>query len=149
MTHVAAGISSSPGITSATGDTSGATLRVLRPDTMADDAVATYLIQAYSDEKGNTKVGLEGARPGCLPTCRPQPRRWMRAVPTAAARNSSPIPCTLPHSMLAVWGGGEGQQHGPECRRQDPGHCLCVCLPIHHRRQAVVQGHGGGGRHAQ
>lgn len=51
-----AGISSTPGISSASGDTSGAELKVLRPDTMADDAVATYLIQAYTDAEGSTKV---------------------------------------------------------------------------------------------
>lgn len=57
MRRCPAGISSTPGISSATGGTSGAELKVLRPGTMADDAVATYLIQAYSDEAGNTKVG--------------------------------------------------------------------------------------------
>ena len=51
------GISTAASIIDGTGDTSGATLQVLRPESMADDAVATYLIQAYSDENGNTKVG--------------------------------------------------------------------------------------------
>ena len=41
----------------ASGDTSGATLRVTRPGTMPDDAAATYLIQAYSDADGTVKVG--------------------------------------------------------------------------------------------
>ena len=43
-------------ILEATGDTSGATLQVLRPDNVSDDAVATYLIQAYSDAGATTKV---------------------------------------------------------------------------------------------
>ncbi len=52
-----AGISSSATIVGGSGDTSGATLRVMRPDNMSDDAVATYLIQAYADDKATTKVG--------------------------------------------------------------------------------------------
>jgi len=53
----AAGISSSPTVVGVVGDASGATLRVMRPDNMSDDAVATYLIQAYADDKATTKVG--------------------------------------------------------------------------------------------
>ena len=52
-----AGISSSATIVGGSGDTSGATLRVLRPDNMSDDAVATYLIQAYSDADASIEVG--------------------------------------------------------------------------------------------
>ena len=50
-------MSSRPAIVGTSGDTSGATVRVARPDTMPDDAVATYLIQAYSDAQGTAKVG--------------------------------------------------------------------------------------------
>ena len=46
------------------GGISGATLRVVRPGTMPDDAVATYLIQAYSDAEGTTKVGGSASPPG-------------------------------------------------------------------------------------
>ncbi|PRW20837.1 Ig-like domain repeat [Chlorella sorokiniana] len=53
------GVSSSPTIIGGSGDASGATLRSLRPDNMSDDAVATYLIQAYSDAAATTKVGTE------------------------------------------------------------------------------------------
>ena len=56
-TTAAAGISSSPTIVGGSGDTSGATLQVQRPGNMSDDAVATYLIQAFSDADGKTKVG--------------------------------------------------------------------------------------------
>ena len=52
-----ADVSTRPTIVGASGDTSGATLRVVRPGTMPDDAVATYLIQAYSDAEGTAKVG--------------------------------------------------------------------------------------------
>ena len=52
-----AGISSVAAIVNGTGSTAGAELQVLRPGNMSDDAVATYLIQAFSDESGNTKVG--------------------------------------------------------------------------------------------
>ena len=52
-----AGISTTPSISSISGDTSGATLRVMRPGTMADDAVASYVIQAYTDAEASTKVG--------------------------------------------------------------------------------------------
>lgn len=52
-----AGISSAAFIAESAGDTSGATLQVMRPDNMSDDAVATYLIQAYSDAGATTKVG--------------------------------------------------------------------------------------------
>ena len=55
--HPTAGVSSSATIVGGSGDTSGATLRVLRPDNMSDDAVATYLIQAYSDADASIKVG--------------------------------------------------------------------------------------------
>lgn len=75
-----AGISTNPAISSATGDTSGAQLRVMRPGTMADDAVATYLIQAFSNEEGTTKVGrtctvqqmhmVVGGRCCCCAYCR-------------------------------------------------------------------------------
>ncbi|PRW20918.1 fibronectin type III domain-containing [Chlorella sorokiniana] len=52
-------VSTRPAILDASGDTSGATLRVTRPDTLPDDAVATYLIQAFSDAEGTSKVGSE------------------------------------------------------------------------------------------
>lgn len=55
--HPGAGVSSSPTIVGLTGDASGATLDVMRPGNMSDDAVATYLIQAYADAEGSTKVG--------------------------------------------------------------------------------------------
>ena len=58
---VHAGIATTASILSGSGDTSGATLQVLRPDNMSDDAVATYLIQAYSDAGATTKVGCERA----------------------------------------------------------------------------------------
>ncbi len=50
------GISSVAAIVNGTGSTAGAELQVLRPGNMSDDAVATYLVQAYSDENGNTKA---------------------------------------------------------------------------------------------
>lgn len=52
-----ADVSSQPTIVGTSGGLSGASLRVVRPATMPDDAVATYLIQAYSDAAGTTKVG--------------------------------------------------------------------------------------------
>ena len=50
-------VSSSATIVSTSGSAAGAILRVLRPGNMPDDAVATYLIQSYSDAEGKTKVG--------------------------------------------------------------------------------------------
>ena len=94
-----AGISTSPGISSAIGDTSGAEIKVLRPDTMADDAVATYLIQAFSDDQGATKVGMAGARAGCCAAC----------VPGVAA---------AAHAGLRVW--EHGPAHLPRARSPTP-----------------------------
>ena len=138
------GVSTSASIVAGSGSTAGAELSVLRPTNVSDDAVATYLIQAYSDEEGNTKVS--GCGLGSAAWGHPRPARWQgrRGGPQWRAEARA-----LPHSMLAVWRGGEGQQHGAWRRRSDAGHGLCLPLPRHRGRQAVVQGHGGGGRHAQ
>ena len=138
------GVSTSASIVAGSGSTSGAELKVLRPTNVSDDAVATYLIQAYSDEKGDTKVSC----------CRLRSAAWGHAGLTRwqgrlGCRQWRVQACALPHSMLTGWRGGEGQQHGPQRRRVDAGHCLRLPLPRHRGRQAVVQGHGGGGRHAQ
>lgn len=54
--RVPAGVSSSATISEGSGSTSGAVLKVLRPTSVSDDTVASYMIQAYSDAEGSTKV---------------------------------------------------------------------------------------------
>lgn len=73
---LSAGISSSPTIIDGSGDTSGATLRVLRPDDMSDDAVATYLMQAYSDADAAAKVSGRGPSLCTKQHCSTHVRRW-------------------------------------------------------------------------
>lgn len=84
-----AGISSSATIVGGSGDTSGATLRVMRPDNMSDDAVATYLIQAYSDDKGTAKVGRWA---GCVCCSTQHARTDLPVVP--AVPNPHQLQCT-------------------------------------------------------
>lgn len=48
-----------PAIVHADGSAAGAVLSVLSPSSVSDTETASYLIQAFSDDQGSTKVGEE------------------------------------------------------------------------------------------
>lgn len=50
-------MSTAPTIIDASGNSTGATLRVLKPDSISNEEVVTYLIQAFSDATATTAVG--------------------------------------------------------------------------------------------
>ena len=62
LSHAPAGVASSATIAEGSGSTSGAVLKVLRPASVSDDTVASYMIRAYTDAEGSTKVrdGMSG-----------------------------------------------------------------------------------------
>lgn len=102
----AADVSSMPTIVGSSGDTSGATLRVVRPGTMPDDAAATYLIQAYSDAQGNTKVG--GGASALVP--RPCiPCRSYAGIGPAKHKEQLLLPAECALVPLSGYGGGGGE----------------------------------------
>lgn len=56
LPRMPAGVASSATIAEGSGSTSGAVLKVLRPTSVSDDTVASYMIQAYTDAGGSSKV---------------------------------------------------------------------------------------------
>lgn len=128
---VPAGVASSATIAEGSGSTSGAVLKVLRPTSVSDDTVASYMIQAYTDAAGSTKVrhGVTGQlRLRAADACIGQGGGKGVAVLAQAGASG----CLL-SSLPAVWRGGARQQHCRGSGWQDTGHCLCLPLPRLHR----------------